>query len=185
MAKFFERLSPELTDFIRQQKVFFVATAPPLAEGRINLSPKGMDTFRVLSDDTVGYLDLVGSGNETAAHLRHDPGHRMTLMMCSFEAKPLILRLYGTGRVVRPDDHEWIDLSPKFPELAGTRQIILMKIASGQTSCGFGVPEFELKRERTMLTDWAEKKGEDGLRRYQQEKNSRSIDGLETGIADG
>src|SRR5262249_34613350 len=142
MAKFFERLSPELIDFVRRQKVFFVATAPPLSEGRINLSPKGTDTFRVLSDDTVGYLDLVGSGNETAAHLRHDPNHRMTIMLCSFGEQPLILRLYGTGRVVRPEDRAWADLSPKFPSLVGTRQIILLKIASGQTSCGFGVPEF-------------------------------------------
>ena len=104
MATFFDRLSPELSDFIRRQKVFFVATAPPTPDGRINLSPKGMDTFRVLSDDTVAYLDLTGSGNETAAQLRHDPQHRITIMFCSFDAKPMILRLVCTGQAVRPDD---------------------------------------------------------------------------------
>jgi hypothetical protein len=183
MAKFFERLSSELIEFIERQKLFFVATAPPLANGRINLSPKGMDTFRVLADDTVAYLDLTGSGNETAAHLRHDPGRRITIMLCSFDDKPLILRIYGQGQVVRPEGPAWAELSLRFPQLPGARQIIVMKISSVQTSCGFGVPEFELKQERSTLTDWASKKGADGIVEYQRLKNSRSIDGLETGIA--
>jgi hypothetical protein len=182
MAKFFYRLSPDHIAFIERQHMFFVATAPPIASGRINLSPKGMDTFRVLSDTAVAYLDLTGSGNETAAHLRHDPQRRITIMFCSFDEHPLILRLYGQGRVIRATDSEWADLSPRFPNLPGTRQIITMSIASCQTSCGFAVPELTLKKERWMLTDWATKKGLDGIRNYQREKNTRSIDGLETGL---
>lgn len=185
MAKFYDRLSPDLIEFIERQKLYFVASVPAVENGRINLSPKGMDTFRVLADDTVAYLDLTGSGNETAAHLRHDPQRRITIMFCSFDEKPLILRLYGSGRVVRPQDAGWQELCSYFPALPGRRQIIEIKIASVQTSCGFGVPELELKKERTMLTDWANKKGDDGLREYQLQKNIRSIDGLETGIAPG
>jgi hypothetical protein len=185
MAKFFERLSPELIEFINRQNLFFIATAPPLAEGRINLSPKGMDTFRVLSDDTVAYLDLTGSGNETAAHLRHDPHHRVTVMFCSFDAKPLILRLYGRGEVVRPRDPAWQDLSRHFPSFPGTRQVIVVKIQSGQTSCGFGVPVYELKNDdRTLMREWAEKKRDAGIRQYWADKNTRSIDGLESGLLD-
>lgn len=183
MAKFFEQLSFDHIEFIQRQSVFFVATAPPIPDGRINLSPKGMDTFRVLDNRTVAYLDLTGSGNETAAHVRHDPNHRITIMMCSFDEKPLIFRIYGRGEVVAPDHPRWNELSAKFPELPGTRQIILVHMLSGQTSCGFAVPVFTGKQERTMLTDWAVKKGEDAIRKYQLEKNSRSIDGLETGIA--
>src|SRR5262245_37370951 len=145
MANFFERLSPALIDFIQRQKLFFVATVPPLVEGRINLSPKGMDTLRVLSDDTIAYLDLTGSGNETATHLRHDPHHRITVMFCSFDEKPLILRLYCRGEVARQQDPAWADLSRHFPTFPGTRQIIVVKIQSGQTSCGFGVPMYEPK----------------------------------------
>lgn len=179
MAKFFDRLSTEHSDFIRRQRLYFVATAPPMPTGRINLSPKGMDSFRILSDDTVAYLDLTGSGNETAAHLRHDPQKRITLMFCSFDEKPLILRLYGHGRAVGEDDEGWRDLVGQFPSLPGTRQVIVVKIQSGQTSCGFGVPMFDFKAERGLMESWANKKGEPALRQYRREKNSRSIDGLE------
>lgn len=182
MAKFFDRLSPELSGFIRRQKLFFVATAPPGGEGRINLSPKGMDTFRILADDTVAYLDLTGSGNETAAHLRHDPGRRLTIMFCSFDEKPLILRLYARGEAVRESDAAWPGLIDRFPDLPGVRQIILAKIESGQTSCGFGVPMFDPRGERGLMESWAIKKGPEGLAQYRREKNARSIDGLPTGI---
>ena len=147
MAKFFPRLDEHLRDFIAEQKIFFTATAP--ADGRINLSPKGMDTLRCLDDRTIAYLDLTGSGNETAAHLAADG--RMTVMMCSFSESPLILRLYGRGRVVRPGDAEWDALRPHFPVLPGERQ---------------------------MLVEWTLKKGEDGIREYRREKNRVSIDGL-------
>ena len=150
MAKFYPHLDDGLQKFIGEQKMFFTATAP--AEGRINLSPKGMDTLRCLDDRTVAYLDLTGSGNETAAPLAADG--RMTIMMCSFAESPLILRLYGRGRVVRPGDAEWDALRPHFPVLPGERQIVVLDLESAQTSCGFAVPVYELKGERQMLVEW-------------------------------
>ena len=178
MASFFPDLTDKLIDFIREQHMFFVATAAPT--GRINLSPKGMDTFRVLSPKLVGYLDLTGSGAETSAHVLADG--RVTIMFCSFTAKPLILRLYGRGEIIRPVEPRWADVSQHFPALVGARQIILMHIESGQTSCGFAVPRYELVEERQMLIAWATNKGEDGLRDYRAKKNRVSIDGLATGL---
>jgi hypothetical protein len=169
-------ITDDLRAFIAAQKVFFTATAP--CEGRINLSPKGLDTFRVLDERTVGYLDLTGSGNETAAHIAADG--RLTLMMCSFDAKPLILRLYGRGQVVRPRDAEWKSLRPCFPALPGERQIILLRVESLQTSCGFGVPLMGASEERQTLLEWGGKKGADSIAQYQREKNQVSIDGLPT-----
>jgi len=175
MAKFYTRLDEGLRSFIGEQKMFFTATAP--ADGRINLSPKGMDTFRCLDGGRrVAYLDLTGSGNETAAHLGENG--RMTVMFCSFSEQPLILRIYGRGRVVRPGDGEWAGLRPHFPALPGERQIVLLEVESAQTSCGFAVPVYELKEERQMLVEWSLKKGEDGIRDYRREKNQVSIDGL-------
>ena len=176
MAKFFTRLEDSIRRFIGEQKVFFTATAP--GEGRINLSPKGMDTFRCLDEHRAAYLDLTGSGNETAAHLAENG--RMTVMFCSFSAQPLILRLYGRGRVVRPGDAEWASLRPQFPELPGERQIVVLEVESAQTSCGFAVPVNELKEERQRLVEWTLAKGEDGIREYRREKNRVSIDGLPT-----
>ena len=176
MARFYDQLTPELTDFIRRQHVFF--TASGTAAGRINLSPKGMDTFRVLGPDRVAYLDLTGSGNETAAHVLADG--RLTIMFCSFDAKPLVLRLYGRGNVVRPRDPAWADLAGHFELLPGARQIVTMRVESLQTSCGFAVPRYELREERRMLADWAEKKGPDGIATYWAQKNQTSIDGLPT-----
>ncbi|HEX8500573.1 MAG TPA: pyridoxamine 5'-phosphate oxidase family protein [Pyrinomonadaceae bacterium] len=183
MAKFYQRLDETLREFIGGQKIFFTATAP--AGGRINLSPKGMDTLRCLDDRTLAYLDLTGSGNETAAHLAADG--RMTIMMCSFDERPLILRLYGRGRVVRPSDAGWGALHAHFPALPGERQIIVLDLESAQTSCGFAVPVYELKGERQMLVEWTLGKGEDGIREYRREKNRVSIDGLPTYLdeADG
>ena len=180
MAKFFSELDDSLRSFIGGQKLFFTATAA--GEGRINLSPKGMDTFRCLDPRTVAYLDLTGSGNETAAHLRADG--RMTVMFCSFSEQPLILRLYGRGRVVRPADAEWDGLRGRFPDLPGERQIIVLDIESGQTSCGFAVPVYELKEERQTLSEWALKKGDEGIRQYWKEKNQTSIDGLPTRLCE-
>jgi Pyridoxamine 5'-phosphate oxidase len=174
MAKFYPRLDAQLCEFIRQQQLFFTATAP--IEGRINLSPKGIDTFRCLDFDRVAYLDLTGSGNETAAHVSQNG--RLTMMFCSFTDRPLILRLYGTGSIVRPDTAAWDNLITNFQDLPGKRQIILLQIESVQTSCGYGVPIYELQTERTTLTDWALNKGNDGVRAYQLQKNHTSIDGL-------
>ncbi|MCB9732223.1 MAG: pyridoxamine 5'-phosphate oxidase family protein [Deltaproteobacteria bacterium] len=173
MAQFFDALSDDHRAFIAEQHLFFVATA--CADGRVNLSPKGMDTLRVLDDRTVAYLDLTGSGNETAAHLAADG--RITMMLTSFGKKPLILRLYGRGDVVRPGDAAWEALAGHFTLLTGTRQIIRVAIDSVQTSCGYAVPRYELVAERQTLVDWADRKGPDGLIAYRRDKNRRSIDG--------
>jgi len=178
MAKFYPALTDELRSFIARQKLFFTASAA--AEGRINLSPKGMDSLRCLDDHTVAYLDVTGSGNETAAHLLADG--RLTLMFCSFDTQPLILRLYGRGRVVRPRDEEWESLFKRFEPLPGARQIMVVNIESAQTSCGYGVPRFELIGERETLRRWAENKGPQGLQDYWRDKNQTSIDGLPTHI---
>lgn len=181
MAKFFPELTPAHREFIAAQKIYFVASAP--RSGRVNLSPKGMDTFRILSNTRVGYLDVTGSGNETAAHLA-DNG-RITLMMCSFTDAPLIFRIYGRGRVVQPRTTEWTQLRPLFgPPLPGERQLIVTEIESIQTSCGFGVPFFDYNRERPTLLDYAVKKGPAGMAAYRAEHNVRSIDGLPTGLLD-
>src|SRR5215470_10005657 len=147
MAKFYTELNESLRQFIAAQRIFFNASAPN--QGRINISPKGLDTFRVLSDRRVGYLDLTGSENETAAHVAENG--RLTLMFCSFEEKPSILRLYGKGRVVRPRDAQWQALHRHFPTIAGERQIVVLDIESIMTTCGFAVPLFEFKGQRTLL----------------------------------
>ncbi len=178
MAKFYTELNQTLREFIDQQKIFFVATAPH--EGRVNLSPKGMDTLRCLNDQEVSYLDLTGSGNETAAHITQNG--RLTMMFCSFSEKPLILRLYGQGILIRPRDPRWEEFHSQFESYSGERQIILLKIEAVQTSCGFAIPFYEYQGERPTLTEWAERKGESGLQDYWQTKNQISIDGLSTGL---
>lgn len=178
MARFYPALEARHRDFIAAQKLFFTATGT--ASGRLNLSPKGMDSLRVLSDNRVAYLDLTGSGNETAAHLKHDG--RMTLMWCSFDADPLILRLYGRGRSVRRQDAEWGKLHSHFAALPGERQLIVLDIESVQTSCGYAVPMYTYQGERDTLARWAEKKGPVGLLDYWREKNQVSIDGLPTNL---
>lgn len=176
MAKFYPELNDQLRAFIARQHLFLTATAAP--DGRINLSPKGVDGLRCIDDRTVAYLDLTGSGNETAAHLLADG--RITLMCCSFETQPLILRIYGRGRTLRPHDRDWPQWSRHFPALPGTRQIIVVTIESVQTSCGYGVPLYDYAGERGTLRRWAEQKGEPALAAYRHEKNRRSIDGLPT-----
>ena len=178
MAKFQAELNTTLINFISDQKIFFTASAP--GEGRINLSPKGIDTFRCLDNKTVAYLDLTGSGNETAAHISENG--RLTIMFCSFSEKPLILRLYGQGEVIGRNHENWKTLHKHFPTLTGERQIIVLHIEALQTSCGFGVPVYDLVEERDKLIEWAEKKGDDGINQYWREKNQQSIDGLPTGI---
>lgn len=180
MGKFFEHLTPAHCDFIARQKIYFVATAP--ASGRVNVSPKGYDSFRVLSPTRAGYLDLTGSGAETAAHLAENG--RATLMFCAFEGDPLILRLYGRGRSVQPHHDDWKQLRPLFgTPVAGERQLVIIDIDSVQTSCGFGVPFFQHTGPRNTLIDWADRKGPEGLVTYRTEKNANSIDGLPTTLA--
>lgn len=172
-----DSISPQLRAFIEAQKVFFVASAPAGAGGHVNLSPKGMDTFRVLGPDCVAYLDLTGSGNETAAHVRENG--RITLMFCAFEGKPMVLRLYGRGMVLREGAEKWNELAALFPAMPGVRQIMVVDVMRVQTSCGFGVPLMKFEGDRDALARWAQGKGEEGLREYRERKNRRSIDGLE------
>jgi hypothetical protein len=180
MAKFYSELTKPLQQFIAEQHIFFTATAP--TDGRVNLSPKGINTFRILNPQAIAYLDLTGSGNESSAHLIENG--RMTIMFCSFQDAPLILRLYGRGQVIRPRDTAWQELSSLFPSLPGTRQIIQLAVEMVQTSCGTGVPLYDFVGDRTAIIDWATRKGEDGLRDYWYAKNQVSIDGLPTHLID-
>ena len=177
MGKTYEQLDEKLIEFIGRQHVFFVGTAPNDLEGHLNISPKGLDTFRILGPSTVAYQDLTGSGIETVAHLREN--RRMTIMFCAFEGAPMILRLYGQGRVVEPGDPEWKSLIDGFPSQPGTRSVIVLDVVRIVDSCGFGVPVYEYRHERSQLTDWACQKGPGELEQYQAKKNRRSIDGLD------
>ena len=156
--------------------MFFVATAPLDPAGHVNLSPKGLDTFRVLAPDRVAYLDYVGSGAETIAHLTEN--HRIVLMWCAFEGPPRIVRLHGRGHVLEPGAPEHDRLRPLFAAGPPARAIIVVAADRISDSCGFGVPMYQFDRERTQLADWAGRKGVKGLRRYQAEKNANSVDGL-------
>jgi len=176
MAKFFTELNEDLREFIARQRIFFHSSAPN--KGRINLSPKGLDTFRVLGDKRVGYLDLTGSECETAAHLAENG--RLTIMFCSFEEKPLIVRLYGTGRVVHSRDRDWDELRLSFPTIPGERQIIVLEIESIMTTCGFAVPLFDYRGDRQQLTEFTCKMGDERMDNYRHERNQVSIDGLPT-----
>lgn len=178
MAKQLDQITPQLRDFIGQQLLFFVGTAAP--EGRVNISPKGMDSLRVLGPTQVAWLNVTGSGNETAAHLHLAP--RMTLMFCAFEGAPMILRLYGTARMVQPDQAEWAQWAALFPPLPGARQIYVLDIDLVQTSCGMAVPLMDFQAERGDLNRWATQKGPDELEAYRQLKNRTSLDGFPTGL---
>ena len=173
MAEFTDHLTADHAAMISRQSVFFVATAA--AEGRINLSPKGYDAFRILSPHRVAWLDLGGSGNETHAHLLADG--RITIMMCNFAQPPLILRIYGRGRPVLPADPGWEELAAHFDLLPGTRQIFDVAVESVQASCGWGVPVMALDRERATLVKYhAQQDPEAWTEKYQA--RTRSIDGL-------
>jgi hypothetical protein len=180
MAKFFDNILEQHKAFIEKQKMFFVSTAPLSAEGHVNLSPKGIDSFRVLSPNSVAYMDIIGSGNETSAHILENG--RITLMFCAFEGPPNILRLYGSGRTVLPDDADWAQLSSLFELQLATRQIIVAEISKVQTSCGFSVPLYEYMGERDHAQKWADNKGAEGLEAYKMEKNRVSMDGLPTAL---
>lgn len=179
MSKTFPELSDQHSRFIAEQKIFFVATAT--ADGRVNVSPKGMDSLRIMGSKRLAWLNVTGSGNETAAHVQQNP--RMTLMFCAFVGSPLILRVYGEARAIHRNDPEWQALYAGFPPIPGARQIFDVAIDSVQTSCGMAVPFFDYRGEREQLSDWARGRGEAGLRQYWQDKNQLSIDGLPTHIA--
>jgi hypothetical protein len=183
MAKVSTSISDQHKAFIEKQKMFFVATSPLSLEGHINLSPKGLDSFRVLSPTRVAYMDITGSGNETSAHILENG--RITFMFCAFEGPPNILRLYGNGYTVIPGYEEWEELAQNFVLQLSTRQIIVADIDRVQTSCGFGVPLYEYAGERDQAEKWALNKGPEGLEQYRKEKNRLSLDGLPTALFPG
>lgn len=194
MCKVLERITDELALWMEEQPLFFVATAPADPETRVNVSPRGLDTFRVLDEHRIGWLDLTGSGVETMAHLKADAagdgasgeargeaGGRITLMFCAFSCPPKIIRLYGRGRVHEPTggaDDAYAELRTRFPELPGEWAIVEVEVDRVASSCGFGVPLMELVGERKQLGLFAERMGAEGMAAYREEENTRSIDGL-------
>ena len=177
MSKFYSQLDDKLQKFIEEQKIFFVGTAA--LESRVNVSPKGMDSLRILNKNQLIWLNLTGSGNETAAHLTEN--NRITIMFCSFAKNPLILRIYGKGRSIHPSDSEWENLSKHIEPIPGARQYIVIDIDSVQTSCGYAVPHYDYTGERDTLRLSAERKGETELETYRRDNNLVTIDGKPTG----
>lgn len=175
MGKLYDSIEPDLLEFIERQHMFFVATAA--TEGRVNLSPKGLDTFRVLDPNRVVWLNGTGSGNETAAHVALNP--RITIMFCSFEAKPWVLHLYGQARCLQPGDRDFDDLLARFPPLLGARQVFDVAVTQCHTACGFGVPLYRYEGQRDLMRSWAQARGQEGLAAYQAKNNARSLDGFD------
>lgn len=178
MGKRTQKLTSRQIAFIEKQPMFFVATA--MQDGHINLSPKGLDSFKVLSENRVLWLNLTGSGNETSTHLAHDG--RMTVMFCAFEGPPMILRLYGKAKVYHSYDSKWEKYITLFPEIESNRQLIDMQVELVQTSCGMGVPLMDYQAQRQGLVQWAKEKGVAGVQAYWKEKNRFSLDGKATYI---
>ena len=177
MGKVFPVLDDRWKKWIGQQKMFFVSTAPLAAEGLINCSPKGLDSFRIIDELTVAYLDLAGSGIETIAHLKENG--RITIMFCAFEGAPKILRLYGKGEVLKKGTADFNELKSLFPDYQGARSIIVVRIRRIQDACGFSVPNYTYEGQRDTLLKWAEAKGgEPGVKAYVNDRNKESIDGL-------
>ncbi len=178
MAEKFSELSSSLISFIEKQHMFFVGTAR--STGTVNVSPKGMDSLVILNPKKLVWLNYTGSGNESAAHILESP--RMTIMLCSFELKPLILRLYGLAQAIHPRDESWQEYLNLFPKKSGARQLFTMDIELVQTSCGFAVPYYEFIEDREALRKWSNQKGDEEIEAYWQEKNQQSIDGFPTNI---
>jgi len=176
MSKVFDHIDDNLARLISAQRMFFVATAPLDPNGHVNLSPKGLASFRIIDPHTVAYLDLTGSGIETVAHIRENG--RIVLMFCTFEGPPKILRLYGRGEAVERGDPRFAKLCGLFPETPGTRSIIVVALDRIADSCGYAVPRYRYEGERSQLIEWAERKGSSGLDEYRAEHNRTSIDGL-------
>ncbi|MHA8072122.1 pyridoxamine 5'-phosphate oxidase family protein [Aquirufa ecclesiirivi] len=181
MGKFYDTISEAHREFIERQHLFFVGTAPLQGDGRVNVSPKGLEAFRVIDEHTVAYMDIISSGNETSAHTLENG--RITFMFCSFDKTPNILRLYGKGFVVLPNSPLWEEYAPHFTIYPSTRQIIVGKIDLVQTSCGYGVPMYEYQGERDIHFTWAKQMGSEKLEQYMVEKNMTSLDGLPTDLS--
>ena len=178
MATQFESLNDTLTQFIKQQHIFFCATAGP--QGRVNLSPKGMDSLRVMSPNRIVWRNLTGSGNETAGHLAQI--NRITLMWCGFDQKPMILRAFGSARTLHPRDQDFAELNALFPPSHGARQIFDVTLDLVQSSCGYAIPFMSYEGERDILKDWAENKGSEGIATHWKNRNQQTIDGAPTYI---
>jgi hypothetical protein len=176
MGKVHSMLDDAAVRFIQAQHIFFVASAPLDPNGHVNLSPKGLDTFRILSPTTVAYLDFNGSGVESIAHLKENG--RIVLMFCAFQGPPNIFRLYGYGRVIEPHDAEFAALAETFLDHEKARSIIVVELTRITDSCGYGVPLFKYEGEREQLHAWARNRGPEGLKAYREQKNRHSIDGL-------
>lgn len=181
MGKFYDSISEAHREFIEKQHLFFVGTAPLQGDGRVNVSPKGLEAFRVIDEHTVAYMDIISSGNETSAHTLENG--RITFMFCSFDKTPNILRLYGKGFAVLPNSALWEQYAPYFTIFPSTRQIIVGKIDLVQTSCGYGVPLYEYQGERDIHFTWANQMGPEKLKEYMLEKNLKSLDGLPTDLS--
>jgi Pyridoxamine 5'-phosphate oxidase len=176
MGKIYLTIDDSMREFMMAQPIFFVGSAPLDPRGHLNVSPKGLDTLRILGPTTAAYIDLTGSGIETVSHLRENG--RIVLMFCAFQGPPKILRLHGKGRVIEPHEEEFAALAADFPNYQGARAIIVIELSRIADSCGFGVPLLKTEAGRTQLTAWSSNQGPDGLKRYRSEKNQRSIDGL-------
>jgi len=180
MGEFYKQISDQQATFIKKQQMYFVGTAPLSESGHINVSPKGLDSFRVINPNQVAYLDVISSGNETSAHLLENG--RITVMFCSFEKKPLILKLYGKGKTILPSNENWDAYASLFEVYESTRQIIVVDVDLVQSSCGFGVPVYEFIEHRDIHFSWAGQKGPEGLSTYIDENNLVSLDGLPTAL---
>ena len=179
MGTQYPALEPAHERFIAKQPIFFVGSAAPT--GLINVSPKGMDSLRVLGPNRILWRNLTGRGNETATHVATSP--RMTIMWCAFEGPPMILRAYGSARAIFRQEPDWAELDdPHFPPDPAARQLFDFKIEMVQKSCGYAVPEMTFKAERDVLTKWAEAKGEEGIHEYWATRNAKTLDGVETEI---
>lgn len=176
MGKIYEKIDDRWTAWIEKQKMFFVSTAPLSADGLVNCSPKGLDSFRILDGHTVAYIDLIGSGVETIAHLQEN--QRITIMFCAFDGPPKILRLYGKGEVCLKDSPAFNELKSLFPEYINARSIIKVKVEKIIDACGYAVPRYDFVEDRNVLTDWADRKGKVELANYVKERNAESLDGL-------
>jgi hypothetical protein len=177
MGQVHPHIDGRLRDFIEAQQLFFVGTAPLAEDGHVNVSPKGhRDTFAVVDESTVAYLDLTGSGAESIAHLRENG--RVVVMFCAFDGPPQVVRLHGRGRVVAPGDPEWPFWSGRFPDRPGVRAVVVVDVERVSSSCGFAVPRYHYAGDRDLLSRWAERKTDDELRSYRAEKNAVSMDGL-------
>ena len=176
MGKLYDEITPELADWLGQQRMFFVATAPLAADGTLNCSPKGMDTFRILGPRSVAYLDLTGSGIETVAHLRENG--RIIFTFCALEGPPKIVRLHGAGEVLTEGAPDFEALRALFPGYPGARAVVRAALTRVSSSCGYAIPRYDYSGERDTLVRWAESRGTEGLTQYRRENNARSLGGL-------